>query len=68
MVLIECPSQNVVMFKNQLFNASQIVGPHSPVSGQPDGRRQPKLTLTVGSPHVNVRWLLSLVRVEVKPE
>jgi hypothetical protein len=68
MVLIECPSQNVMMFKNQLFNASQVVGPHSPVASQADSRRQPKLALTLGSPNVNVRWLLSLIRVEVEPE
>jgi hypothetical protein len=43
MVLIECPSQNVMMFKNQLFNASQVVGPHSPVASQADSRHQPEL-------------------------
>jgi hypothetical protein len=68
MVFIECPSQNVMMFENQLFNASQVVRPHAPVAGQADGRRQPKLTLTLGRPNVNVRWLLSLIRVKVKPE
>jgi len=57
-----------MMFKNQLLNASQVVGPHSPVASQADGRHQPELALTLGSPNVNVRWLLSLIRVEVEPE
>jgi hypothetical protein len=68
MVLIECLSQNVLMFKNQLFNASQVVGSHSPVAGQADGRHQPELALTLGCPNMNVRRLLSLIRVKVKPE
>jgi hypothetical protein len=57
-----------MMFKNQLFDPAQVMGSHSPVGGQADRRGQPKLALTVGRPHVNVRWLLSLIRVEVKPE
>jgi hypothetical protein len=68
MVLIECPSQNVMMFENQLLDAPQVMSSHSPVGSQADGRRQPKLALTLGRPHVNVRWLLSLIRVEVEPE
>jgi hypothetical protein len=68
MVLIECLSQNVMMFENQLFNASQVVRSHSPVSRQADGRHQPKLALTLGRPDMNMRWLPSLIRVEVEPE
>jgi hypothetical protein len=56
------------MFKDQLLNASEFVGSHPPVAGQPDRRLQPELTLPIGSPHVDVRWLLLLIRVEVKPE
>jgi hypothetical protein len=68
MVLIECPSQSVMMFKDQLFDASQVMRSHSPVASQTDDRRQPEFAFTVGSPYVNVRWLLSLIRVKVKPE
>jgi len=57
-----------MMFENQLLNAPQVMRPHSPVRRQADGRRQPKLALTLGRPNVNVRWLLSLIRVEVEPE
>jgi len=57
-----------MMFKNQLLNPSQVVRSHSPVAGQANGRHQPKLALTIGSPNVNVRWFLSLIRVKVKPE
>ena len=57
-----------MMFKDQLLNASEFVGSHPPVAGQPDRRLQPELTLPIRSPHVDVRWLLSLIRVEVKPE
>ncbi len=57
-----------MMFKNQLLNAPQIVLSHSPVAGQPDGRLQPEPTLPVGSSHMDVRRLLSLIGLEVKPE
>jgi len=57
-----------MMFKNQLFDASQVMRSHSPVAGQPDRRHQPEFAFTVGSPNMNVRWLLSLIRVKVKPE
>jgi hypothetical protein len=57
-----------MMFKNQLFDASEIVRSHAPVAGQPDGRLQPELTLPVRRPHVDVRRLPPLIRVEVEPE
>ena len=57
-----------MMFKNQLFDAPQIMRSHSPVARQTDGRHQPELAFTLGCPNVNVRWLLSLIRVKVKPE
>jgi len=57
-----------MMFKNQLLNPSQVVRSHSPVAGQANGRHQPKLALTIGSPNVNVRWFLSLIPVKVKPK
>ncbi len=57
-----------MMFENQPLDAPQVIRPHSPVGSQTDGRRQPKLALTLGRPNVNVRWLLSLIRVEVEPE
>ncbi len=56
------------MFKDQLLNASEVVGPHAPVPGQADGWREPELALTVRSSNMNVRGFLSLVRVEMEPE
>ncbi len=57
-----------MMFKNQLLNASERLRSYSPVSGQPDGRLHPEFTLPVWSPHVDVRGLLPLIRVEVESE
>jgi hypothetical protein len=66
MVFIECPSQNVMMFKNQLLDAPQVLRPHAPVAGQTDGWLQPELTLSIGSSDMNVRWFVSLIRVEME--
>jgi hypothetical protein len=57
-----------MMFKDQLLNAPEFVGSHPPVARQPDRWLQPELTLPVRRPHVDVRWFLSLIRVEMKPE
>ncbi len=57
-----------MMLKYQLFDAPQVVRSHPPIGRQPDGWRQPKLALPVGSPHMNVRGLLPLIGIKVKPE
>jgi hypothetical protein len=57
-----------MMFKDQLLNAPEFVGSHPPVARQPDRWLQPELTLPDRRPHVDVRWFLSLIRVEMKPE
>jgi hypothetical protein len=57
-----------MMFENQLLNAPQVVRPHSSVACQSYRRLQPELTLAFRCPNVDVRWLLSLIRVKVKPK
>jgi hypothetical protein len=68
MIFIKCLSQIVQVFKNHPFNSPKVVAAHSAVAGKPNYRVQPEFTLAIGRPHTNVRWLVPLIRIQVKPE
>jgi len=68
MVLIESSPQLLLVFENQLFDTAQIMCSDSTIVGESDVRLEPEFSLAVGSADVVMSWLMSFVRIKVKPK
>jgi len=53
------------MFIHQLFHVSHDMGRHIFVTSKTNWI-QPELTFAIGRGHVNMRWLVAFIRVEMK--
>jgi hypothetical protein len=57
MVLMIRLDQHLLVFKNQPFDVSQVMGGNAPVPSQ-TYRLKPELALSIGRPYMNVSRLL----------
>lgn len=56
------------MFKNQLLDVPQVMRPHAAITRQTDAWIEPELTLAIRRADVDVRWLVALIGIKMKPE
>jgi hypothetical protein len=56
------------MLEKQLFDPAKIVTPYSAIPRQSNAWIEPKFAFAIRRPHVYVSWLMSFVRVKVKPK
>ena len=61
-------SKCLLIFKNEAFDLTKIMRPHTSVTSQKNGGFQPEFAFSIWSADMDVRWLVTFITVEVKPE
>jgi hypothetical protein len=58
----------LLVFENQLLDAAKVMRSYSPIVGQSNARIEPESALAIGSADMDMTWLMSFVRIKVKPK
>ncbi|MDZ4287363.1 MAG: hypothetical protein U0984_05365 [Prosthecobacter sp.] len=68
MVFIEGLSQHSMIFVNVTFNFTQVAPVYTAIVGEQYGRIEPEFAFAIRGSNMNMGRLISLIRVEMKPE
>jgi hypothetical protein len=56
------------VFEDQLLDAAKVMRSYSPIVGQSNAWIEPEFALAIGSADMDMTWLMSFVRIKVKPK